>query len=127
MHKTVILAVVLYRCETWSLTLREERRFRVFEYRLLRRIFGPSGLKRDDVMGGCRKLHYEELHSLYSSPNIIRVIKSGKMKWAGYVARMMKILAGKPEGKSPLGRPSSIWEDNIKMDLREWGIWIGFI
>jgi hypothetical protein len=71
-YKTIILPVVLYRCETWSLTLREEHRLRVFESGVLRRIFGP---KRDEVTGGWRKLHNEELHSLYSSPSIIRMIK----------------------------------------------------
>jgi hypothetical protein len=72
----------LYGCETWSLTIRKEQRLRVFENRVLRRIFGP---KRDEVTGGWRKLHNEELHNLYSSPNIIRMIKS---RWAGHVARM---------------------------------------
>ena len=71
-------------CETWSLTLREESRLRVFEYRILRRIFGP---KRDEK-GECRRLHNEELHSLYRSPNIVRVIKSRRLRWAGPVARM---------------------------------------
>jgi hypothetical protein len=80
-----ILPVVLYGCETWSLTLREEHRLRVFENRMLRRIFGP---KRDEVTGGWRKLHNEELHILYSSPSIIRMIKSRKMGWAGHIARM---------------------------------------
>jgi hypothetical protein len=72
---------VLYGCETWSLTLREEHRLRVFENRVLRRIFGP---KRDEVMGDWRKLHNEELHNLYSPPNIIRMMKSGRMRWAGH-------------------------------------------
>jgi hypothetical protein len=75
--------VVLYGCETWSLTLREEHRLKVFEIRLLRRIFGP---KRDEVMGDWRKLHNEELHNLYSSPSIIRVTESRRMRWAGHVA-----------------------------------------
>jgi hypothetical protein len=75
---------VLYGCETWSLTLREEHRLRVFENRVLRRIFGP---KREED-GSWRKLHNDELHSLYSSPNIIRAIKSRRMRWAGHVARM---------------------------------------
>jgi hypothetical protein len=83
-YKTVILPVVLYGCETWSLTLREERRLRVFENRVLRKIFGP---KREEV-GSCRILHIDELHDLYSSPNIVRVIKSRRMRWAGHVARM---------------------------------------
>jgi hypothetical protein len=77
--------VILYGCETWSLTLREEHRLRVFENRVLRRIFGP---KIDEVTGGWRKLHNEELHGLYSSPSIVRVIKAGRMRWAGHVARM---------------------------------------
>jgi hypothetical protein len=116
--------VVLYGCETLSLTLREEHRLRVFENRVLRRIFGP---KRDEVTGGWRKLHNEELHGLYSSPSIIRVIKARRMRWAGHVAHMgemrgaYNILFGRPEGRRPLGRPRCRWEDNIKMDLRETG------
>jgi hypothetical protein len=77
--------VVLYGCETLSLTLREEHRLRVFENRVLRRIFGP---KTDEVTGGWRKLHNEELHGLYSSPSIVRVIKVRRMRWTGHVARM---------------------------------------
>jgi hypothetical protein len=102
-----ILPVVLYGCETWSLTLREEHRLRVFENRVLRRIFGP---KREEDRSW-RKLHNDELHSLYSSPNIVRVIKSRGMRWAGHVARMGKgrgvdrVLIGRSEGKRPLGRP----------------------
>jgi hypothetical protein len=84
-YKTIILSVTLYGCETWSLTLREEHRLRVFEKKVLRRIFGP---KRDEVTGGWRKLHNEELRDLYSSPSIIGIIKSRRMKWAGHVARM---------------------------------------
>jgi hypothetical protein len=98
-YKTVILPVVLYGCETWSLTLGEEHRLRVFENRVLRKIFGP---KREDD-GSWRKLHKDELHSLYSSPNIVRVIKSRRMRWAGHVARIRegrgvyRILVGSPE------------------------------
>jgi hypothetical protein len=116
--------VVLYGFETLSLTLREEHRLRVFENRVLRRIFGT---KRDEVTGGWRKLHIEELHGLYSSPSIIRVNKARRTIWAGHVARMgemresYNILVGRPEGRRPLGRPRRRWEDNIKMDLKEIG------
>jgi len=82
---TIILPVVLYGCETLSLTLREERTLRVFENRVLRRIFGP---RRDEVMGECRRQHNEEINDLYSSPNFVWVIKSRRMRWAGHVARM---------------------------------------
>jgi hypothetical protein len=115
-HKSIILHVALYGCETWSLTLREQYRLRVLENRMLRRIFGP---KRDEVTGDWRKLHNGELHNLYSSPNIIR------MRWTGHVARIgakrnaYRILVGKPEGKRPLGRPRRSWDDNIKTDLRD--------
>jgi len=106
-YRTIILPVVLYGCETWSLTLREERRLRVSENRLLSRIFGP---KKDEVRGEWRKLHNEELNDLYSLLNIVRVIKL-RTRWAGYVARMgerrgvYRVLVGKSEGKKPLGRP----------------------
>jgi hypothetical protein len=114
-YKTIILPVVLYGCETWSLTLREVNRLRVFENRILRRIFGP---KRDEVTGELRKLHNEELHILYSSPDIIRQIKSSRMRWAGHVARMgeegnvYSVSLGKREGKRPLGRPRRRWDQN---------------
>jgi hypothetical protein len=91
---------------------------------VLRRIFG---LQRDEATGEWRKLHNEELNDLYSSPNIVRVIKSSRMKWAGHVDRMgegrgaYRVLVGKPEGKRPLGRPRRIWDDNIKMELQEVG------
>src|SRR5215468_2181468 len=84
-YRTIILPGVLYGCETWSLTLREERRLRVFENRVLRRLFGP---KRDEVTGEWRKLHNEELKDLYSSPSVVQVVKLGRMRWAGHVARM---------------------------------------
>jgi hypothetical protein len=84
-YRTIILTVVLYRCETWSLTLREERRDRVFENRVLRRIFGP---RNGEVTGEWRKLHNEKLSDLYSSPNIVQVKESRRMRWAGHVARM---------------------------------------
>jgi hypothetical protein len=77
--------VVLYGCENWSLTLREDHKLRVFENRVLKRIFGP---KRDEMIGGWRKLHYEELHNLHDSPSIIGMIKSRRMRWAGHVARI---------------------------------------
>jgi hypothetical protein len=126
--KTIILPVVLYGCETFSLSLREEHRLRVFENRVLRRIFGP---KRDEVTGEWRKLHNEGLHNLYSSPNIIRqIVESRTMRLAGHVARIGEerkaygVLMGKPEGKSPLERPRRRGEDEMRMDLREigWGL-----
>jgi hypothetical protein len=110
--------VVLYGCE------KKEHRLRVFEKRVLRGIFGP---KRDDVTGGWRKQLNEELHNLYSSPSIIIIIKSRRMRWAGHVARMRdrrnayRILVEKPEGRRSLGRPRCRWMDNIITDLREIG------
>jgi hypothetical protein len=106
--------------------MREEHRLRVFENMVLRKIFGP---KRDEVTGEWRRLHNEVLYDLYSSPNIIRVIKSRGIKWAGHVARMgegtdaYRILVGRPDGKRPLVRPRRRWDNNIKMDLQEvgWG------
>jgi hypothetical protein len=104
--------------------LGEEHRLRVFENRVLRRIFGP---KREED-GSWRKLRNDELHSLYSSQNIVRVIKSRRMRWAGHAARIgvgrgvYRVFVGRPGGKRPLGRPRHRWEDNIKMDLREIGI-----
>jgi hypothetical protein len=101
----------------------------VFKNRVLRRIFGP---KRDEVTGELRRLHNKELNDLYSSPNIIRVIKLRRMRWAGHVARMgegrgaYRILVGRPDRKRPLGRTRRKWEDNIKMDLQEVG-WTGLI
>jgi len=123
-YRTIILPAVLYGCETWSLTLREESRLKLFENRVLRRVFGP---KRDDVTGEWRKLYNGELSDLYSLPNIVQVVKSRRMSWAGHVARMEegkvvhRVLVGKPEGRRPLGRPRRRWKDNIKMDLQEVG------
>jgi len=114
------------------LTLQEERKLRVLEKRVLRRIFGP---RRDKVLGEWRRLHNEELNDLYSSPNIVRVIKSRRMRWAGHVALMgeeravYRVLLGKPEGRRPLGRPRRRWAYNIRMNLQEVGCvykdWIG--
>jgi hypothetical protein len=130
-NKTTILPFVLYGCETWSLTLREEHRLSVFENKVLRRIFGP---KRDEGTGEWRKLHNGELHNLHSSPNILRQITSRRMRWARHVARMgedrnmYRVLVGKPEGKRTLERPRRRREDGIKMDRREiaWAGWSGF-
>jgi hypothetical protein len=124
-YRTIISPVVLYGSETWSLTLRKEQRLRVFENRVLRRIFGP---KRDEVTAEWRRLHNEELNDLYSSPNIVQVINSRRMIWAGHVARMgegrgaYRILVGRPEGKRPLGRSRRSWEYNIKMDQEADGV-----
>jgi hypothetical protein len=115
-YKTIILPVVMYGCETWSLTLREEHRLRV-----VRRIFGSKG---DEVTGDWRKLHNEELHNFYSSPNRIRMMTSRRMRWEKHVARMgekrnaYRILVGKPQGERSLGRPRRRWMDNIKIYLR---------
>jgi len=123
-YRTIILSIVLYGCETWSLILREELRLKVFENVVLRRTVWS---KRDEVTGEWRKLHNEVLNDLYCSPNIVRVIKSRRMRWAAHVARMgegrgmYRALVGKQEGKKPLGRPRHRWEDNIKMDLQEVG------
>ena len=119
-YRTIILPVALYGCEAWSL--------RVFENRVLRKVFGP---KRDEVTREWRKLHNEELSELYSLPNILRVVKSRRMRWAGHVARMgegrgvHRVLVGKPEGKRPLGRPRLRCEDNIKLDLQKVGVGCG--
>ena len=101
-HTSIILPIVLYGCETWSLTLREEHRLRVFENKVLRKIFGA---KKNENTGEWRRLHDAELYALYSSPNIIRNLKSRRLRWAGHVARMdqsrnaYRVLVGKPEGK----------------------------
>jgi len=122
MYKILMLPVVLYGCGTLLLTLREERRLRVFEKWVLRRTFGPE---RDEVTGEWRKLHNEELNDLYSSPSIIRVIKSGRIRWVWHVAHMgerrdlHRVFVGKSERKKPLGKPRRRWEGNIKMDLQE--------
>jgi hypothetical protein len=114
-YRAIILPVVLYGCETWSSTLSGERRLRVFENRVLRRIFVP---RRDKATGEWRKLHNVELNDLYCSPNIVRVIKLIRILWAGHVARtgdrrgIFRVLVGKLEGKRPLGRPRLRWEDN---------------
>jgi hypothetical protein len=113
----------LYGFETWSLVFREEHRLRVFENMVLRRIFG---LKREEVTGGQREQHDEELHNLYSSPNNIRVIRSRRVRWLGHVACMREmrnasILLGNPEGKKSFRRSRHRWENNIKMDPKEMG------
>ena len=112
--------------------MREERKLRLFENVVLRRIFEP---RRDEETGEWRRLHNEELNDLYSSPNIVRVIKSRRMKWAGHVVRIgeergvYRVLVGKLEGRKPMGRPRCRWVDNIRMDLQEVGCgymdWIG--
>jgi hypothetical protein len=120
-YKTIILPVVLYGCETWSLTVREEHKLRVFENRMLRRLFGP---KKDGMTGGWRKLHNEELHNLYSLSSIIRIIKP-RTKWVGYVAQMgekrntYRLLVREPKGKKSLGRPRCRWIDNININRIE--------
>jgi hypothetical protein len=123
-YRTVILPVVLYGCETWSLALREDHRLRVFENRVLRRIFGP----RMEEDGSWRRMHNDVLLSLRFPTDVVRVIKSRSMRWDGHVARMgertgvYRVLVGRTEGKKPVGRPRRRWEDNIKLDLREIGI-----
>ena len=121
-YRTIILSFVLNGCETWSLTLREEHRLRVFENRVLRRIFGP---KRGEVTREWKQL----VNDMYSSPSIVWVIKSRRIRWVRHVVCMVenrgtyRILVGKPDGKRPLGRPRHRWRDNIKMDLQE--VWSG--
>jgi hypothetical protein len=116
--------VLLYGCETWSQTLKEEHGLRVFENRVLRIIFRP---RRVEVTGGWRKLHNEELHDLYSSSSIITVIKS-RMRWVGHVARMEKkstayrLLVETPERRRPLGRPRRRWANIIEIDVAKKGL-----
>jgi hypothetical protein len=123
-YTKLILPGVLYRCETWSLTFREEHRLRVFENIVLRRIFGPE--REED--GAWRKLHNNELLDLLSSLNFVWGFKSSWLSWEGHVAcmgvgrggeRHYGVLVGRPKSKRPLGRPRHRWEDNIKVDLRE--------
>jgi hypothetical protein len=120
MYRTINLPVVLYGCETWSLTFKKEHRLRVLGSRVLRKIFGP---KRDEVTGEWRRLHNVELSDLYCSPYIMGVINSVRVGLAGYVACMgesrdaHRVLVGKSEGKRPLVKPTHIWECNIKMGL----------
>jgi hypothetical protein len=123
MYKNIILAVAFYGCEMWSLTLKEEHILRVFEKRVLRRIFGP---KRNEVIGGRRKLRIEELHNLYSSSRIIRMIRSKRMTLTEHVARMGRIgmhigFCWESQKVRPLEIHSCRWEGNIKMDIKETG------
>ena len=121
-HETVLLPVILYVCETWTLTLREEKRLTVFKNKVLRKIFG---LKRDDQTDQWRRLHNGELNDLYGKSDIIRIVMSRRVRWAGHVAPMgnervtWKLIVGKPESKRPIGRQSRRWENNINHDLGE--------
>ena len=129
-YRTIILPVVLYGCETWSLIFREERKLTVFENMMLRIIFGP---RRDEVTGEWRRLHKEELNDLYSSPNIVRVKKSRRMRWAGHVARMgeetgvYRVLVGKPEGRNYWGDLGVDGRIILEWISRRWDvcIWTG--
>jgi hypothetical protein len=131
-YKTITLPLVLYGCKTWSLTLRKEHRLKVFENRVLRRIFGP---KRDKVTGEWRKLHNEELRDSYSSPRIIRMIKSRGMRWAGHVARTgekrsaYRLLVGKAEGKIPLEDQDIGGQITLEWILERWDgvMWTGLV
>jgi len=112
-------------CESWSTTLADEHKLRVFESKVLRKIYGP---KRDEMTGEWRRLHNEEQQGLYDSPDVVKIMKSRRLRWAGHVARMGKkrrlysILVGRPDGRRPLGRPIHRREDNIRRDLREVGV-----
>jgi len=127
-YRNRVLPVVLYGCETWSLIMREEHRLRVFENRVLRRIFGP---KRDEVTGEWRKLHNEELTHLSSSANIVRVIKSRKMRWAGHVAcmgegkGMYRVLVGKPVVRDRWGDPDIDGRIILRWISRKWDVGYG--
>jgi hypothetical protein len=121
-YRTIILPVVLCGCETLSLSLREECSLRVFENRVLRRLFGS---KRDEVRGEWRKRHNQELHDLYSSPNKTENVMGGACSTDGEERGVYRVLVRKPEGKRPLGRPRHRWENNIRMDLQEVGLWTG--
>jgi len=129
-YRTIILPVVLYGCETWLLTRREERKLRLFENMVLRRIFRP---RRDEVTGEWRRLHNEELNDYYSSPNIVRVIKSRRMRWVGHVACMgeergvYRVLLGKPERKNHWGDLGVDGWIILEWMSRRWnvGIWTG--
>jgi len=118
--RTVILPVILYGCESWSTTLADEHKLRVFENKILRKIYGP---KRDEMTGEWRRLHNDELYGLYDSPNVVKIMKSRRLRWADHVSRMEKkgrlysILVGRPDGRRPLGRPRRRLEDNIRRDL----------
>ena len=124
-YRTIILPFVLYGCKTWSLTLREERRLRVFVNSVLTELCVP---KRDEVIGKCRKLQNGELNDLYSSPNILRVIKWIRTRRAGHVARMWKkrdvyrVLVGKPGGKGPLEDPDMDGRKKLRWIFRKWGV-----
>jgi hypothetical protein len=123
-RKIVIFPVVLHGLEAWSPTLREEHCLRVFENRVLRKIFGP---KWDEVTGQCRTLHNEELHGLHSLPSILQVVKSRRMRQVGHVVHMgnrrgaYMVLVRRPDEKRPCGRPRRSWEDNIQTDLQDVG------
>jgi len=129
-YRIIMVPVVLYGWETWSFTLREERKLRVFENRVLRRIFGP---RWDEVTGEWRRLHNEELNNLYSSPNIVRVIKSRRIRWAGHVARIgeergvYRVLVGKPEGRNHWGDLGVDGWIILRWICRRWdvSIWTG--